>query len=195
VATDTDPPDETSVSTTASTPTGTSTPTETSAPIEATPTASGSARSARGLAPVAGVLLLAVTVVLAGGVVTAAIGAPPEPAPTASLSLSATDDRIAVTHRGGDALNASELDVRVRVDGEPLARQPPVPFFSAAGFRPGPTGAFNAATDGDLRVGGTASFRVAGTNDPVLEPGRTVTVEVSVDGRPVATLETVVESE
>ena len=164
---------------------------ETNSPTETGPPA---ARSARGIAPVAGVLLLAITVVLAGGVVTAAIDAPAEPAPTASLSLSATDDRIAVTHRGGDALDASELDLRVRVDGEPLARQPPVPFFSAAGFHPGPTGAFNAATDGDLRVGESASFRVAGTNDPTLEPGRTVTVEVSVDGRPVATLETVVES-
>lgn len=155
-------------------------------------------RADRAIAPVAGVLLLAITVLLAGGVVTVALGAPAdpvEPAPTASLSLSATGDRITVTHRGGDALDASELDVRVSVDGEPLARQPPVPFFSAAGFRPGPTGAFNAASDGDWRVGGSASFRVAGTNDPVLEPGRTVAVEISVDGRPVATLETVVEPE
>ena len=155
-------------------------------------------RADRAIAPVAGVLLLAITVLLAGGVVTVALGAPAdpvEPAPTASLSLSATGDRVTVTHRGGDALDASELDVRVSVDGEPLARQPPVPFFSAAGFRPGPTGAFNAASDGDWRVGGSASFRVAGTNDPVLEPGRTVAVEISVDGRPVATLETVVEPE
>lgn len=152
--------------------------------------------SDRAIAPVAGVLLLAITVVLAGGVVTAALGAPGEPvepAPTTSLSLSATGDRVTVTHRGGDALDASELDVRVSVDGEPLARQPPVPFFSAPGFRPGPTGAFNAASGGDWRVGGSASFRVAETNDPVLEPGRTVAVEVSVDGRPVATLETAVE--
>ncbi|MGQ3328793.1 type IV pilin N-terminal domain-containing protein [Halorubrum sp. FL23] len=150
--------------------------------------------SSRALVPVAGVLLLAITVVLAGGVVTATIGAPTEPAPTTALSLSATDDRITVTHRGGDALNATELTVRVRVDGEPLARQPPVPFFSAAGFHPGPTGAFNAATDGAWRVGGTASFRVAETNDPTLEPGRTVAVDISVDGRPVATLEAVVDS-
>jgi FlaG/FlaF family flagellin (archaellin) len=161
------------------------------------PSASTDARRpSRALAPVAGVLLLAITVVLAAGVVTAALGAPAdtvEPAPTTSLSLSATGDRITLSHRGGDALNASELDVRVRVDGEPLARQPPVPFFSAAGFRPGPTGAFNAASDDDWRVGESASFRVAGTNDPVLEPGRTVVVDVSVGGRPVATLETVVD--
>ncbi|WP_435074746.1 type IV pilin [Halorubrum sp. HHNYT27] len=153
-------------------------------------------RSDRALAPVAGVLLLAITVVLAGGVVTVALGAPAdtvEPAPTTSLSLSATEDRIALSHRGGDALNASELAVRVTVDDEPLARQPPVPFFSATGFRPGPTGAFNAASDDEWRVGESVSFRVAGTNDPVLKPGRTVVVELSVDGRPVATLETVVK--
>lgn len=171
-------------------------------PLDRSPslrTAAGDARrSRRAIAPVAGVLLLAITVVLAGGVVTAALGAhagPVEPAPTASLSLSATDDRITVTHRGGDALDAGDLDVRVSVDGEPLARQPPVPFFSSAGFHPGPTGAFNAARDDDWRVGESASFRVAGTNDPVPDPGRTVVVEVSVDGRPVATLETVVESD
>ena len=151
--------------------------------------------SARGLAPVAGVLLLAITVVLAGGVVTAVIGAaPPEPAPTASLSISVVDDRITITHRGGDALDASELTVRVRVDDEPLARQPPVPFFSAAGFRPGPTGSFNAASDDRWRVGESASFRVAGTNDPTLAPGRTVAVDLVVDGDRVATLETVIES-
>ena len=172
-------------------------PTDTDPSSEMTPSTETEAtvdRSSRALAPVAGVLLLAITVVLAGGVVTAAIDAPPKPAPTAFLSLSATDDRITVTHRGGDALDATELDVRVRVDGEPLAWQPPVPFFSAAGFHPGPTGAFNVATDGDWRVGDSASFRVAGTNDPTLEPGRRVTVEVSVDGLPVATLETDVES-
>jgi len=84
---------------------------------------------------VAGVLLLAITVVLAAGVVTAVIAAaPPEPAPMASLSLSAVDDRITITHRGGDALDASELTVRVRVDDEPLARQPPVPSFRLPGF-------------------------------------------------------------
>ncbi|GAB7010185.1 hypothetical protein JCM31271_21280 [Halorubrum trueperi] len=136
-------------------------------------------------------LLLAITVVLAGGVVAAAIDEPPDPAPTAMLSLSATDDRIAIAHRGGDDLDANELTVRVRIDGEPLVRQPSVPFFSAAGFRPGPTGAFNAASGDALRAGDSTSFRVAGTNAPTLEPGRTVAVDVTVDGRPVASLEAV----
>ncbi|MUW13903.1 type IV pilin [Halorubrum sp. CBA1125] len=145
------------------------------------------------MAPVAGVLLLAITVVLAGGVVTVALAAPSDPPPTASLSLSAVGDEITITHRGGDPIDATALTVRVRVDGEPLARQPAVPYFSAAGFHPGPTGAFNPAGDETLSVGDSTSFRIAGTNDPVPAPGRTVTVELAVDGRPIAALETVVE--
>ena len=146
------------------------------------------------MAPVAGVLLLAITVVLAGGVAAAALDAPTATvAPSAVLSLSATDDRIAIEHRGGDPIDVSTVTVRVRIDGEPLAEQPPVPFFSASGFRPGPTGPFNSASDDTLRVGETATFRVAETNDPTLEPGRSVTVAISADGQPVATLETVVE--
>ncbi|WP_049908613.1 MULTISPECIES: type IV pilin N-terminal domain-containing protein [Halorubrum] len=147
------------------------------------------------MAPVAGVLLIAITVVLAGGVATATLDAPTEPAPSAVLSLSATDDRVSIYHRGGDPIDVAAATVRVRVDGEPLDEQPPVPFFSAAGFRPGPTGPFNAASDDAWRAGDTATFRVAGTNDPTLAPGRTVTVEIAVDGQPVASLETVVESE
>ncbi|WP_434523066.1 type IV pilin [Halorubrum sp. AS12] len=147
------------------------------------------------MAPVAGVLLIAITVVLAGGVATAALDGPSATVPpSAVLSLSATDDRIAIDHRGGDPIDVADVTVRVRVDGEPLDEQPPVPFFSAAGFRPGPTGPFNAASDDAWRVGDTATFRVAGTNDPTLEPGRTVTVEITADGQPIASLETVVES-
>lgn len=149
----------------------------------------------RGIAPVAGVLLLAIVVVLGGGVATVAfaVDAPAEPAPTAMLSLSATGDQVTVDHRGGDAIDVTAATVRVRVDGDPLDRQPPVPFFSAVGFRSGPNGPFNAASDGVWRVGETASFRVAGTNDPTLSPGRTVTVTIAVDGRTVATLDTTVE--
>ncbi|RLM71464.1 type IV pilin [Halorubrum sp. Atlit-8R] len=146
------------------------------------------------MAPVAGVLLIAITVVLAGGVAAAALDGPSATVPpSAVLSLSATDDRIAVTHRGGDPIDVTAVRVRVSVDGEPLDEQPPLPFFSAAGFHPGPTGPFNSAGDDTLRVGETAAFRVADTNDPTLEPGRRVTVEITADGRPVATLETVVE--
>ena len=147
------------------------------------------------MAPVAGVLLIAITVVLAGGVAAAALDGPSATVPpSAVLSLSATDDRIAIDHRGGDPIDVSAVTVRVSVDGEPLDRQPPLPFFSAAGFRPGPTGAFNSAGDDTLRVGERATFRVAETNDPTLEPGRRVTVTITADGGPVASLETTVGS-
>ena len=147
------------------------------------------------MAPVAGVLLIAITVVLAGGVATAALDGPSaSPPPSAVLSLSATDDRIALEHRGGDPIDVSAVTVRVSVDGEPLDRQPPIPFFSASGFRPGPTGPFNAASDDTWRTGETATFRVAGTNDPTLEPGRRVSVEITAEGGPVADLETSVEA-
>ena len=147
------------------------------------------------MAPVAGVLLIAITVVLAGGVAAAALDGPSATVPpSAALSLSATDDRIAIDHRGGDPIDVSAVTVRVSVDGEPLDRQPPLPFFSAAGFRPGPTGAFNSAGDDTLRVGERATFRVAETNDPTLEPGRRVTVTITADGGPVASLETTVGS-
>jgi hypothetical protein len=131
-----------------------------------------------------------VTVVLAVGVTAAtSLDPPPEPSPTAVLSMEVEGDRITLTHDGGDPIDVDEMAVRVGVNGEPLARQPPVPFFSAAGFRPGPTGAFNAASGEEWVVGGSASFRVAGTNDPRIEPGDRVTLRLSVRDRPVATLE------
>ncbi|ELZ36840.1 hypothetical protein C472_09768 [Halorubrum tebenquichense DSM 14210] len=129
-------------------------------------------RDGRGIAPVAGVLLIAITVVLAGGVATATLDAPSDPPPSAVLSLSATDDRVSIYHRGGDPIDVAAATVRVRVDGEPLDEQPPVPFFSATGYRPGPTGPFNAASGDTWRAGDTATFRVAGTTRRSPRAGR-----------------------
>ena len=147
----------------------------------------------RASAPVVGIaLLLAVTVAVSGAVAAGVFSvAPSDPPPQASLALSADADadRVALTHRGGDPLDVRELTVRVEVDGDPLARQPPVPFFAAAGFRGGPTGPFNPAADQRWTPGETASFRVAATNDPELWPGATVAVTVYHDDRPVAELE------
>jgi len=109
------------------------------------------------------------------------------------LSGSATaDGTVELVHRGGPSLDAGNLRVAVSVDGERLAHQPPVPFFAAQGFHGGPTGPFNPATDQRWSAGETASFRVAGTNDPELSAGRTVTVRVFHGGTPVATVETTV---
>ncbi|WP_280537811.1 type IV pilin [Halopenitus sp. POP-27] len=149
-------------------------------------------RSSRGFAPIGAVLLILLVTVLAGGsavLVTSAVD-PMEPAPTASVSLSVEDRTVTLRHRGGDALSIPDLRIRLRVDGEPLADQPPVPFFSAAGFDPGPTGAFNSAGTTTLSTGESASFRVAGTNDPVPTPGTTVELRIFDGDQPVAKLTT-----
>jgi FlaG/FlaF family flagellin (archaellin) len=157
----------------------------------ASESASATRADSRALTPVAVVLLVAVTVLLAVGVGTATLEVAQlsSPAPTATIALDATADRVVLTHRGGDPIDVGELRVVVAVNGEPLRNQPPVPFFSAAGFRPGPTGPFNAATPDEWTAGTSASFRIAGTNDPTPAPGDRMTVRLVVDDQPIATLE------
>lgn len=146
----------------------------------------------RGLAPVVGVaLLVALTVVLAAlaaGAVFAVDADPDDPSPRASLSLSVDGDRLVFVHRGGDSLDVRRLRLAVAVDGDPLAHQPPVPFFSARGFRAGPTGPFNRASDPHWTAGETATLQVAGTNRPALAAGGVVTVRVFSGDAMVATL-------
>jgi flagellin-like protein len=107
-----------------------------------------------------------------------------------AFSLSVTGDRVALGYERGPPMRVADLRLDVSVDGEPLAHQPPVPFFSARGFRPGPTGPFNVGSDGVWTAGETGSVVVAGTNRPRLGPGRTVTVRLYERGssRPLATL-------
>jgi hypothetical protein len=97
------------------------------------------------------VLLAGTAVVLAATVAGAGFAledaATTEPTPTATFSASASGDRIELVHRGGEPLEVERLRLRISVDGEELARQPDVPFFSQRGFRPGPTGPFNTASD------------------------------------------------
>jgi len=140
---------------------------------------------------VAVALLVGLTVLGAAAVVAAAPGTPAT-VPTADLTLSADAgaDRVALTHRGGDTLDVRALAVEVRVDGEPLAHQPPVPFFAATGFESGPTGPFNSAADPTWTAGETAAVRLAGTNHPPLGPGDSVTVTVRTEAGVVADLET-----
>ncbi len=143
---------------------------------------------ARAVTPVVGVvLLLAVTVLAASLVGTAvlALDAPAEPSHVSlSLSVDAATDRFVLTHRGGEPLNASRLSLTVTVDGDPLARQPPVPFFAAPGFRSAPTGPVNSGADPRWTAGERATFRLASTNEPTVDPGDTVAVTIH---RPDAT--------
>lgn len=148
--------------------------------------------SRRATAPVVAVALLVLVAVGLAGAVAAGLGAvaPPDPPPRAALQLSADAeaDRVALTHLGGASLDVRQLELRVAVDGTPLDHQPPVPFFAARGYRAGPTGPFNRASDPHWTRGETATFRLASTNAPAIAPGARVRVEVFVSGHLVARL-------
>lgn len=148
----------------------------------------------RAVARLVGVLaLIALTVVLAAIVAVGASTLSLEPGgPTAAFELSANSDAssIAIDHVGGDAIDVETLAVTIAVDGEELDEQPPVPFVGANGFDGTPDGPFNAASGSEWRAGERAGLVVAGTNDPAIESGHSVTVTLVVDGTRVATLET-----
>lgn len=148
----------------------------------------------RAVSPAVGtVLLVGITVAVAAvlgttlfGQATALAGAPP----TAAVEVVAEGDRITLSHEGGDSVDVDALDVAISIDGESLTHQPPVPFFAAEGFHGGPDGAFNPETDDEWVVGETTTLRVAETNDPALEPGAQLTVELFARGTRFASLST-----
>jgi len=133
-------------------------------------------------------LRLVVAVTLAVAVGGAALSAVPSAPPAAGVTLAVDGERLVLTNRAGPTLDVRRLELVVRVDGTPLAHQPPVPFFAAVGFDPGPTGPFNAAADPTWERGERAAIRVADTNGPSVDAGDRVTVELRVDGRSVATV-------
>lgn len=140
-------------------------------------------------ASVAVVALVSLAVCLAAVVAgTAAVSLPNTTSPAVFDLDASADGTLAVTLAAGGPLDARRLDLRVRVDGRPLADQPPVPFFAADGFRGGPHGPFNAHADPTWTVGETASVRVAHTNMPFPERGRAVTVVVTVEDAKLAVL-------
>lgn len=149
---------------------------------------------ARAYAPVAVVLLLAVTVVAASMMALALPSPSGDPPAQRAITADATDDgRLTLTLVSGDAIDVQTAVVRVSVDGDALRHQPPVPYFAARGFHGAPTGPFNRAGNDRWRVGESGTLRVASTNAPLPERGDTVAVRVLVDGQPVATTEVTVE--
>jgi hypothetical protein len=131
---------------------------------------------------------LVCAIVLGTAVAAVGLGMLPSAPAVTGATLSVDGDRLVFTHRAGDPLDVRRLDVTVRVDGTPLRHQPPVPFFSARGFRPGPTGAFNVAADPTWEAGERASIRLASTNRPRIVAGARVTVELRYGGRRLVTL-------
>ncbi|MFW5939243.1 MAG: type IV pilin N-terminal domain-containing protein [Halolamina sp.] len=150
----------------------------------------------RAISPALGaVLLVGVTVLTASVVGTALLGqaaALNGPPPTASFAVDAEDDRVSLTHDGGEAVDVHALRVEISVDGDALDHQPPVPFFAAEGFHGGPDGAFNPEAGTEWTVGETTSFRVAETNDPALAAGARLTVELFYGDQRFASLSTAV---
>lgn len=139
---------------------------------------------ARAVSPlVAVVLLVGITVVGSAMLLGSVDTELSEPAPRASLSVSvdATPNRISVTHRGGEDIDVSRLNIHITVEGQQLQYQPPVPFFAADGFVSGPEGAFNSAGSHTLRAGDTAALSLAATNDPEIHYEDRVTVQIATE--------------
>ncbi len=148
----------------------------------------------RAITPAVGVVLLVGIAVGLGVVLTvtlSSVGVDVTPSFTVlSASADATTDKIILRHTGGPPVDVREIDVRVSVDGEPLERQPPVPYFAAAGFVGAPTGPFNQAADPVWEPDERVSFRIAGTNTPTLHRGDQVTVALYRGEMRVAVAET-----
>lgn len=148
---------------------------------------------ARALSPVVGVALLAACVVCLCTVVgTMALAYEPlDPASrvVVAATVDAESNEITLTLERGGPLDVRELSLLVEIDGEPLERQPPVPFVGATGFST-PSGPFNAAAEPRWERGETAVLPIAGTNDPLPETGSAVTVRLFENDLPIAVVET-----
>jgi len=150
----------------------------------------------RALSPAVGtVLLLAITVTLAGTIAFAA-GGISSPAtstigsdnPTLSLEADAEADELRFEHEAGPPIDVDGVDLAVEIADEELSHQPPIPFVGAPGYRTAPDGPFNAAGDQRWEPGETATLTLASTNEPGLEEGDVVRVEVTESGELIADL-------
>lgn len=146
--------------------------------------------SSRGIAPVVGVALLVLVAVAMAGVTMAVVpgGTGPTPA-TVAVSLEVVEGdgwELRLRHEGGDAIDLEAVSVVVLVDGEPLAHQPRVPYFSHRGFRSGGTGPFSTSTDDTWSPGEAGTIKVAYANTPRIEADSRVTVRIRRDGRVLA---------
>lgn len=147
--------------------------------------------SDRAVSPVVAVVLLVViTLVLAGTLGLAVLDVSPDEPTRATFTLSSdsTTQTITITHRGGRALDPASLRLHIAIDGDPIAHQPPVPFFAAEGFMSGPTGPFNSAYTGQWVAGQSASIQLASTNTQ-FRAGSVLSIRLYADDRLLAALE------
>lgn len=153
------------------------------------PTPGEASADARGVSPVIGVVLMvAITVVLAAVIGTFVLdlaGTAGEPAPTASLAVTAdaANDRLAIAHRGGDVVVSTRTRVVLvnessgsRVTWEPTG----APSVLSAGgeanasLDSGATGAETIDWDGD----GTADYGDGSNGVGGLRPGDAYTLRL-----------------
>lgn len=147
--------------------------------------------NSRALSPVIGaILLVAITAVSASAFFALNIDLT-TPTDPVVLDLKAdASGSITIVHRGGHPIDPDGISVRIYVNGEPLAYQPPIPFFSTTGFESAPTGHFNSARDGLWYAGEAGGLVIASTNSPTPRPGDTLTVEIFDQYRLIAELST-----
>lgn len=135
------------------------------------------------------VLLALITVALAGVLLAGAGTATLDHAESNFVTVSATaepDGTVILTHESGKPVDVDHITVEVTVNGERLAEQPPVPFFSERGFETGPTGPFNTAADQEWILGEDASFTIGDSNSPAPTAGDRIEVPLYRDGHPFA---------
>ena len=147
----------------------------------------------RAVAPVIGVVILvAMTVTLAAGVLII-VGdmVPPDPPPAVVFegTVDVAEAEFSILHQQGQDLQMEHVGLSISVDDQPLAHQPPVPFFAATGFASGPTGPFNPAATDTWTAGERGTIQLASTNEPLPNENSTVVVEVSYQEYVIGTVE------
>lgn len=148
----------------------------------------------RALAPVVGTIVLLACCVAVGGVAAASLADTgtdlAAPTPAAFDLTASADGTVRLVYVTGPPLDVSALAVTVTVDSRPLRSQPTPPFVGRHGFDGAPTGPFNAASDPTWDVGERVAFRIAATNAPRVREGVRLTVRLTRDGLPLATVRT-----
>lgn len=116
----------------------------------------------------------------------------PEPLTIIEVTTDAPTNTITITNKGPREIDVRELTVTIEIDNTPLQHSLTVPYFSQRGFHPGPTGAFNSATDPYWSTGERVSFRIASTNTPTLTVGNSLTLTLIIHDSPIAQTETTI---
>ena len=151
----------------------------------------------RALSPVIGVvLLLAITITLAGVVGLTLISLQPNDAPiqaSISADVNLTTDTFRFVHDGGDPIDVHTLEVTIFVDDEPIRHQPRVPYFSQTGFQSGPTGPFNRESNNVWKAGESASLALACSNEPKPADATIIEIHFTSDGNPIDTVKILVD--